>query len=596
MSSAVKFFLIFLLILREHQANEDDHMYKQGDEVVLWINRIGPYYNPQETYFYYQLPFCKPDEKHHKVQKYADIGELLEGHEMVESGMHMFFGTDQQKTFVCKQTLKKKHAAKFKKAVDEHYWYQFFLDDLPIWGMVGDKGTEEGPEHKDFIYTHRQFTIGYNGNRVIEVNLTSEEKVEILDGMTLEFSYGVRWVPVDIEFKDRFHRYLDYSFFEHQIHWFSIFNSFMMVIFLCGLVSLILMRTLKNDYAKYRSEEMTLIESDHFVDDSGWKQIHGDVFRPPKNFSYYAAVYGIGMQLLCLAVCLILIAIFGKVYVDQGDLISAGIGCYVVTSFFSGYFSGSLYLQYFTAISGPNSRNMKGNWIKTNFISALFLPAIVFCVSAGLNMVSFYYKTITVVPMKAMFFIFLLWGFVAIPIHSAGTVVGRRFGGRSNFPVRVNALPRQVPLGPWYTRRWFIIMASGWLPFASIFIEMYFILSSFWNYKFYYVFGFMFLVVLILCTVTACVTIFSVYVLLNAEDHRWHWVGMFSGASVGFYVFLYSVYYFYTKTNMTGFMQTSYYFSYMGIFCLGLSLMCGAVGTYSSTFFVKTIYRNIHID
>ena len=36
-----------------------------------------------------------------------------------------------------------------------------------------------------------------------------------------------------------------------QIHWFSIFNSFMMVIFLVGLVSMILMRTLRKDYARY---------------------------------------------------------------------------------------------------------------------------------------------------------------------------------------------------------------------------------------------------------------------------------------------------------------------------------------------------------
>nr|GEW41716.1 kinesin-like protein KIN-13B [Tanacetum cinerariifolium] len=33
----------------------------------------------------------------------------------------------------------------------------------------------------------------------------------------------------------------------HQIHWFSIFNSFIIVIFLTGLVSMILMRTLRND-------------------------------------------------------------------------------------------------------------------------------------------------------------------------------------------------------------------------------------------------------------------------------------------------------------------------------------------------------------
>jgi hypothetical protein len=35
-----------------------------------------------------------------------------------------------------------------------------------------------------------------------------------------------------------------------QIHWFSIFNSFMMVMFLTGLVAIILMRTLRKDYAR----------------------------------------------------------------------------------------------------------------------------------------------------------------------------------------------------------------------------------------------------------------------------------------------------------------------------------------------------------
>ena len=44
-------------------------------------------------------------------------------------------------------------------------------------------------------------------------------------------------------------------FYIMQIHWFSIFNSFMMVIFLTGLVSMILMRTLRNDYAKYARED-----------------------------------------------------------------------------------------------------------------------------------------------------------------------------------------------------------------------------------------------------------------------------------------------------------------------------------------------------
>uniref|UniRef100_A0A183CRP0 Transmembrane 9 superfamily member n=1 Tax=Globodera pallida TaxID=36090 RepID=A0A183CRP0_GLOPA len=49
-------------------------------------------------------------------------------------------------------------------------------------------------------------------------------------------------------------RYLDPSFFQHRIHWFSIFNSFMMVIFLVGLVWMILLRTLSKDYARLAKE------------------------------------------------------------------------------------------------------------------------------------------------------------------------------------------------------------------------------------------------------------------------------------------------------------------------------------------------------
>ena len=46
-----------------------------------------------------------------------------------------------------------------------------------------------------------------------------------------------------------------YKLLKLQIHWFSIFNSFMMVIFLVGLVSMILMRTLRKDYARYSKED-----------------------------------------------------------------------------------------------------------------------------------------------------------------------------------------------------------------------------------------------------------------------------------------------------------------------------------------------------
>lgn len=62
-----------------------------------------------------------------------------------------------------------------------------------------------------------------------------------------------------------------------------------------------------------------------------------------------------------------------------------------------------------------------------------------------------------------------------------------------------------------------IIMLGGVLPFGSIFIEMYFIFTSFWAYKIYFVYGFMLLVFVILMMVTVCVTVVCTYFLLNAE-------------------------------------------------------------------------------
>eukprot|EP00884_Botryococcus_braunii_P014931 jgi/Botrbrau1/23439/Bobra.0712s0001.1 len=41
-------------------ANEINHKYVTGETVNLWVNKVGPYNNPQETYNYYYLPFCRP--------------------------------------------------------------------------------------------------------------------------------------------------------------------------------------------------------------------------------------------------------------------------------------------------------------------------------------------------------------------------------------------------------------------------------------------------------------------------------------------------------------------------------------------------------
>lgn len=89
-----------------------------------------------------------------------------------------------------------------------------------------------------------------------------------------------------------------------------------MVIFLVGLVSMILMRTLRKDYARYsKDEEMDDMERD-LGDEYGWKQVHGDVFRPTSQAMFFSAIIGAGYQLTTVVLCVTSFAILGELYTE----------------------------------------------------------------------------------------------------------------------------------------------------------------------------------------------------------------------------------------------------------------------------------------
>ena len=62
-------------------------------------------------------------------------------------------------------------------------------------------------------------------------------------------------------------------------------------------------------------------------------------------------------------------------------------------------------------------------------------------------------------------------------------VIGRNWNGLPDNPCRVKRIPSPIPERQWYLRPTVIALMGGLLPFGSIFIEMYFIFTSFWNYK-----------------------------------------------------------------------------------------------------------------
>ena len=57
--------------------DEHDHKYEEAEEVVLWMNTVGPYHNRQETYGYFTLPFCRGMKE--EISHYHEtIGEALQ--------------------------------------------------------------------------------------------------------------------------------------------------------------------------------------------------------------------------------------------------------------------------------------------------------------------------------------------------------------------------------------------------------------------------------------------------------------------------------------------------------------------------------------
>jgi len=229
------------LLLGTARGDEASHSYTKGEEIKLWANKVGPYHNPQETYLYHSLPFCHPSVLEHR---YDELGEVLEGNDLISSGLAIRFGYPvDDHTKVCSMMLSDEDASQLQFAVRQSYWYQMYLDELPVWGMVGELGVAEATADADadgaaspgandvpsdledgaeleggepLVYTHKAFTIAYNADRIIHVNLTSENPVSLSAGATLDFTYAVSWVPTDIPYKRRFDRYLDYDFFEHQ--------------------------------------------------------------------------------------------------------------------------------------------------------------------------------------------------------------------------------------------------------------------------------------------------------------------------------------------------------------------------------------------
>ena len=530
-------------------------------------------------------------------------------------------------TETCTTTaLTKSEADQFIQAIQHRWFYQMYMDDLPVWGMVGEFMTKgevlKVAEKSDlarldhlssdvsdfsnldpYVYTKRQLKIKYNKDQIVQVDLHSEPtslvKVEV--GAKLSFELNVSWEETNAEFHSRFDRYLDHDFFKHPIHWFSVFNSFMMVLFLSGLVALILLRTLRKDYAKYGMIEEGEFDDDEKAklvnnpdQDTGWKLVHGDVFRAPLFLPLLSSIIGTGYQLLALGMAVIIFCFLGPlhgghVHEERGEVWHAIIVCYSLSSVVAGYTSGRFFRKY-------SQKKKTSLWQAVMGLTVLLLPTVAVGILSILNGISLYYGTINTIPFLVIIKLFFIWVFFSVPLCIAGTLLGRH-STDSPFPCRVNAIPRPIPDDvPWYGTPAGLVPLAGLLSFGSIFIELYYVLTSLWNYKYYHVYGFLLGVLFILILVVSMTSMIVVYFLLNAENYHWQWTAVAAGGMTGVYVWWYGVYYFIFKTAMHGMLQTAFYFGYTTVLALVVSLVCGVIGHGAAAAFCFTIFQNVKVD
>eukprot|EP01025_Chloroclados_australasicus_P067971 TRINITY_DN9428_c0_g2_i6.p1 TRINITY_DN9428_c0_g2~~TRINITY_DN9428_c0_g2_i6.p1 ORF type:complete len:612 (-),score=31.13 TRINITY_DN9428_c0_g2_i6:482-2317(-) len=575
-----------------------DHRYKQGEEVKLYANKIGPYNNPTETYNYYKLPYCQTENLKYKPE---DFGEVLIGDRLVDTPYLMEFKVDKDNVNLCTQKLEGKELQKFRDAVKRDFYYQMVYDELPIWGFVGiidSSGMAPGlgarkQKPKYYLYSHVHFDISFNNDRIIEVKVSTDpnRRVDVSEDVEqpveVEFSYSVKWQSTDIPFEKRREKYSKYSFLppHMEIHWFSIINSCVTVVLLVGFLATILMRILKKDIIRFLGDEEYGASSEEEAE-TGWKYVHGDVFRFPNDIQLFSAFMGTGVQLMVIAFSVFLFAFVGMYYpYNRGEVLASTIVLYAFTAGVAGYVSGAYY-------------KMMGGvyWVKNVLLTASVFCGPVLITFSVLNTVAILQGSTAALPFGTIVIIILLWALITFPLTVLGGIGAKNRPQEFVTPCRTTQYSRPIPPMPWYRQTPMQMVIAGFLPFSAIYIELYYIFASVWGYKIYIIYSILFIVFVLLIVVTAFITIALTYFQLAVEDHRWWWRSFMCGGSTAMFIYLYCFYFYFFKSQMSGFMQTSFYFGYMMIICYGFFLMLGTVGFQASLVFVRYIYKAIKSD
>jgi transmembrane 9 superfamily protein 2/4 len=616
--------------------------YNPDDQVWMYADLVESK-KTQVPYEFYDLPGCplpleNAPQKKHRMRK--NLGSRLQGHDMKPAPFEFFVKKNKACTPMCMVKLTGKKLRWMRRLIERQYRVQLQLDGLPVLMRskelnyavrgypVGFKAppTPNGSQKQKndiFVYNHLKFAITYHedpsqfdgirvtGFDVHPVSITHqapasgpvkpETTVSTCAGFGVEnnpekylalsydvdasvdiiYSYDIQWISNDLEWTDRWDVYL-VGAPDDDIHYYSIVNSLMIVLFMTGAIATIMIRTLRKDISGY-NELQTIEEAQ---EETGWKLVHGDVFRPPEFSPMFLSVLvGTGAQIGCafvFALCLTILKITNSM--NKGQVLTSVILLYVLCGSVAGYLSARIY-----KFSEAKS------WKLNSIFTATALPGVFVVMFALLNIFLSIAGAATAVSFLTILVLFLLWVCVSAPL----VFIGAFFGLKANLidtPTKTNQIARIVPENAWHMNPLLTMMMGGILPFGSVCIELAFIMSALWLHQIYYVMGFLLAVLGILAATCAQVSIVLCYLQLCAEDHRWWWKSFWNCAMAGVYLFLYSLWFLSSRLDLVGFLPVIVYLTYMSMISICFGLFCGSVGFLSSLWFTKTIYGAVKVD
>lgn len=613
-------------------------------QVQLFVNRLDSEQSAL-PYEYSYFDFCQSGSNEYPVE---NLGQIVFGERIRPSPYNISFLKNETCKKLCNKTYDLSNdndiekVDRLRKGIYENYQHHWIVDNMPVtWCYltedevpycsvgfpmgcyVNERGIGQysclmSPEFKVpnsyYIFNHVNIIITYHsgeheswgvgfgdrGGRITSVKIEprsikykSEDDVcagnqdllyipgENTGKIDIYYSYSVEFHKNDsIKWSSRWDYILGNSA-HTNIQWFSILNSLVIVLFLTGMVAMILLRTLHKDFARYNQIDI----EDDAQEEFGWKLVHGDVFRPPQNAMLLSVFLGSGVQVFCMTIITLFFACLGFLSpANRGSLMTCALVLFVCLGTPAGYVSARL-CKFF---GDPR-------WVLNITLTALLCPGIVFALFFVMNLILWHESSSAAVPFGTLLGLLAMWMLVSLPL----TFIGAYYGFKKRTleqPTRTNQIPRQIPDQSIYTQPMPGIIMGGILPFGCIFIQLFFILNSLWSNQMYYMFGFLFLVFIILVITCSETTILLCYFHLCAEDHQWWWRSFLTSGFAAIYLFIYCVHYFISKMSISGFVSTLLYFGYTSIMVFLFFLLTGTVGFFACFWFVRRIYSSVKVD